>query len=619
MAETLAHRGPDSDGLWQDPDVPLVLGHQRLAILDLSPEGHQPMLSDSAGFAIAYNGEIYNYLDLKKELELAGLSFKGRSDTEVILGAVEHWGLNLALQKLNGMFAFALWDRKQRQLHFVRDRLGKKPLYIGWAGDMLVFGSELKALRAHSDFKAETDRDVLGLYMRYGFIPAPHCIYKNVWSLPAGFRLTLNIQNLKPGAQLSSQMETYWHPLRVLEEARQRPVKKSESQIILEFEELLTSCVRDRMISDVPLGAFLSGGIDSSTVVALMQKISSRPVKTYTIGFHENGFDEATYAAKVAAHLGTDHHALYISPEDALDTIPRLPEIYDEPFADISAIPTFLVSRFARNDVTVALSGDGGDEMLGGYNRHVMGPKIMNRMRLVPRPLRKILAGAIEKIPTQKWDDIADGRPQSGSAMHKAAAIMALDTPEDIYTRLLSQWPQPPVPGAISLPLLQDRAEWQSSQNLSLAEKMMYWDALFYLPGDILTKVDRASMAVGLEARAPLLDRRIYEYVWRLPETLKIRDARGKYLLREVLARHLPRDLFERPKQGFNMPIGAWLRGPLKDWAEDLLDEDAMNAQGFFDAKSIRNIWQAHLNGHGNHAGQLWTVLMFQAWQKRWL
>ena len=618
MTESLAHRGPDSHGLWQDPDIAIVLGHRRLAILDLTAEGHQPMESESGRFLISYNGEIYNYAELQHELQQHGIKFRGRSDTEVILAAIEHWGLNLTLQKINGMFAFALWDRKERCLHFARDRLGKKPLYIGWAGYNLVFGSELKALRAHPEFEPRVNRDVLALYTRYGFVPAPHCIYENAWSLPAGFRLMLDVTALHAPVDLATMMEPYWHPLRALEEAQQKPVRKMESAIIAEFEELLGDCVRERMVSDVPLGAFLSGGIDSSAVVAVMQKLASRPVKTYTIGFEEAGFDEAAFAAKVAAHLGTEHHELYVSAQDALDVIPGLPEIYDEPFADISAIPTYLVSRFARQDVTVALSGDGGDEMLGGYNRHVSAPKIAKRMGALPLSVRRVMASAIGKIPVQRWDSLARQLPQMGNAAHKAASIMALESQEEIYTRLLSQWPEPPVLDAAHLRSLIDTPDWQP-QDLSFAEKMMYWDTILYLPGDILTKVDRASMAVGLEARAPLLDRRIYDYAWRLPETFKIRDGRGKFLLREVLARHLPRALFERPKQGFAVPAGEWLRGPLRDWAEDLLDESALETQEHFNTQAIRDAWQAHLQGRGNHTGALWTVLMFQAWRQRWL
>ncbi len=619
MTASLRHRGPDHSDVWQDPDVSVVLGHVRLSILDLSPEGYQPMASQSDRYMIVYNGEIYNYLDLQRELESQGVIFHGRSDTEVLLAAIEHWGLNLALQKINGMFAFALWDRKDRQIHFARDRLGKKPLYIGWAGKSLVFGSELKALRGHPQFEAVLDKQALSLYMRYGYVPSPHCIYQNVISLPAGHRLSVCEDLLEPGSNIGTFAEPYWHHLEVLQQARgQMRTDLPDHLVISEFETLLETCVRDRLISDVPLGAFLSGGIDSSSVVALMTKASVSPVNTYSIGFNEGGYNEAEYAKAVAAHLGTKHHELYVSAQDALDVVPALPDIYDEPFADISAIPTYLVSKFARRDVTVALSGDGGDEMLGGYNRHIQGPKLWKKMRMMPAPLRHIVSSVLRVMPPELWDKIRPGHPQFGTYVHKAASVFNLGSPDEIYDRLISLWPEPPVPG-IDEPrnFLTDSA-WQP-EGLSFAETMMYKDALSYLPGDILTKVDRASMAVSLEARAPLLDRRIYEYVWQLPERFKIRDGKGKWLLRQVLSKHIPNDLFERPKQGFNSPVADWIRGPLKDWAEDLLSEEALMVDEVLDAAAIRKVWAAHSAGQGQHGQALWAVLMFQAWRRRWL
>lgn len=617
MNDTLAHRGPDSHDIWQDPDVALVLAHRRLAILDLTPEGHQPMASESGRYMLAYNGEIYNYLALQKELEANGVKFRGRSDTEVILAAVENWGLNRSLQKINGMFALALWDRQEKTLHLLRDRMGKKPLYVGWAGKALVFASELKAFHAYPDFKADLNRDTLASFMRYACMPAPHSIYKNVWQIPAGHRLSLNTQSLKPDETLPALMEPFWDHSRALEEAKSKTPAASESAMIDEFEELLSACVQDRMISDVPLGAFLSGGIDSSSVVALMQKTASRKVKTYSIGFEETGFNEAPHARKIADHLGTDHHELYLNPKDAMDVIPLLPEMYDEPFADISAIPTYLVSKFARNDVTVALSGDGGDEMLGGYNRHIEGPKIWNRMRMLPLPLRKTLAEMIGHVSPARWDGLMKNHPQFGTRIHKAASILTCTTQEDMYNRLLSHWDTPPVIQAAEVKtVLQDDKQ---PQNLEFAEKMMYWDALLYLPGDILTKVDRASMAVSLEARAPLLDRRIYDYAWSLPVNMKIRNGQGKYILRKVLERHVPRALFERPKQGFAMPVGSWLRGSLKDWTENLLDEKKLKSDGILNSAPVRTAWEDHLAGNGNHDTKLWSVLMFQAWKERWM
>lgn len=621
MAAAMRHRGPDAGGAWADPEAALALGHRRLSIIDLSEAGAQPMESESGRYVISYNGEFYNFLDIQKELKAAGFNFRGRSDTEVFLTAVEFWGLNLALQKMNGMFAVALWDRKEKKLHLIRDRMGKKPLYVGWAGDDLVFASELKALRAHPDFKPDISRAALSDFVHYAFINAPLCIYEKAWTIPAGFRLMIDTRTIKPDADLSAMMEPYWHHGRVLEEQVQRIRPQSDATMIAEFESLLMTCVSERMISDVPLGAFLSGGIDSSAVVALMQKISSRPVKTYTIGFPEQGYDEAVYAAKIASHLGTEHHEHYMGPQDALDVIPLLPDMYDEPFADISAIPTYLVAKFARQDVTVALSGDGGDEMLGGYNRHFIGPKLWNTMSTVPLSVRRALAGAAAAIPAETLDKLFFFHPQAGTRIHKLATILPIGTPAEVFQRLICQWHNPldiVKNGTHSTTTLL-HPDWQASDDIGTAEKMMYWDTISYLPNDILVKVDRASMAVSLEARAPLLDKRVYEYAWSLPHEAKIRNAKGKWLLREVLKRHVPAALFERPKQGFAMPAGTWLRGPLREWAEELLSVENLEEGGFLNATPIRQAWTDHLRGTGNHGSRLWTILMFQAWKERWL
>ncbi|MCC6598806.1 MAG: asparagine synthase (glutamine-hydrolyzing) [Alphaproteobacteria bacterium] len=627
MARTLQHRGPDAQGLWQDPDSHVVLAHRRLSILDLSAEGAQPMLSPSGRYVIAYNGELYNYQSLQKELEAAGVKFKGRSDTEVFLAGIDHWGLNQSLQKINGMFAFVLWDRKTRQIHLVRDRLGKKPLYIGWAGNTLVFGSELKALRAHPDFKPELDPQALSLYLQHGWLNAPFCIYKNVQALLPGHRMSIDTESFQIGAALTPLMEPYWQPLDVAQNAlAARQDTLSANAAIDGFSEILERCVSERMVSDVPLGAFLSGGIDSSAVTALMQANASRPVKTYTIGFEDKGFDEAQHARAIAAHLGTDHHELYLTGADARNTIAALPEIYDEPFADISSIPTYLVSTFARKSVTVALSGDGGDEMLGGYERHLRAPQIWKTMQVIPAPVRRAMEEILRRIPAHYLGKLRRNSPQFGTKLHKAAGIFALGSQEEIYDRLISAWDVPPVSGAHGASGFLN-ADAALPPGLSFAEKMMLWDTISYLPGDILTKVDRASMAVSLEVRAPLLDRRIFEYVWSLPESFKIRprganglsSPQGKWLLREVLARHVPREMFERPKQGFSIPLGAWLRGPLREWAENLLQESSLQETGLLDVQAIRRVWLAHLNGQGSHETALWNVLMFQAWHARWL
>ena len=619
MTDCITHRGPDSAGIWQDPDLPLVLGHRRLAILDLSEEGHQPMTSAGERYMIAYNGECYNHLELRQALEEAGVKFKGRSDTETILAAIEHWGFGQTLQKLNGMFAFALWDRKDRVLHFARDRLGKKPLYIGWAGKTLVFGSELKAIHAHPDFTPEINPEGLGIYMRFGYLIAPHCIYKNIWQLPAGHHLSLDLQTLKPNAQLPDQMQPYWDHIQIMNAARANRIDKPESEVVDALEALLSDCVKSRMISDVPLGAFLSGGIDSSAVVALMQKTSSQPVKTYSIGFEEAGFNEAEHAKEIANYLGTDHHEHYLSAQDSLDIVPSLATMYDEPFADASAIPTYLVSKFAREDVTVALSGDGGDEMFGGYNRHVMAPKIWAKMRLLPRPLRKVLAASIRTVPQDRWCNILPKtRPHMGRSMHKLAEVIEQKSPPGIYDSLVTHFQTPPLANPAEMPALYHESD-DGIESLSFAEKMMIWDALQYLPYDIMTKVDRASMAVSLEARAPLLDYRVFEYAWRLPIEMKIHDGKGKHILREVLARHVPRELFERPKQGFSVPIGEWLKGPLREWAEDLLEPQNMRNVPVLDTRAVYTMWQAHKAGRADYPMQLWTILMFQAWQRAWL
>lgn len=617
MNDALNHRGPDAGDLWQDPDVPLVLGHRRLSILDLSPAGAQPMESASGRYMIVFNGEIYNFKDIRAQLEAdAPLTLRGHSDTEIILAAVDRWGFEKTLESLNGMFAFALWDRKIKALHFARDRFGKKPLYIGWAGSTLVFASELKAFCAHPDFARNINRTALTSYMRFGYVPAPLCIFDLVWQILPGHSISIDTQLLRGGQDLLPLMTPFWRAKDALEQAKTHPL---QGDVTREFEDLLSVCVRERMVSDVPLGAFLSGGIDSSAIVALMQKQSTTPIKTYTIGFEESGYDEAAFAAKIAAHFGTDHHAMTLSAKDALDLVPEMPVMYDEPFADASALPTYLVAKFARQDVTVALSGDGGDEMLGGYNRHIAGPKCWRVTQNIPPWLRKPFAQAIQSIPETTWSAMR-GKAQFGAHMHKFAASLTARAEGDVYLAFVSQFQKPKtlVHGGAEpvIPLVDPAFQ---VDGISFAENMMYWDVISYLQGDILTKVDRASMAASMEARAPLLDTRIYDYVWRLPMDQKIRGGTGKWLLREVLKNHIPEEMFTRPKQGFSVPIAAWLRGELRDWAEDLLDEDLLRDQGYFDYRYIRKLWAEHLKGRGAHAQKLWTVLMFQAWHRQWV
>ncbi|MCB1682609.1 MAG: asparagine synthase (glutamine-hydrolyzing) [Alphaproteobacteria bacterium] len=619
MTNALHHRGPDEGDIWQDPETPVALGHRRLSIIDLSSAGRQPMRSSSERYIIVFNGEIYNFRQLRAELERLGAFFRGYSDTEVILAALEEWGFDYTLKAMRGMFAFALWDRQTGRLYFARDRMGKKPLYIGWSGASLIFASELKALTTHPEFRRTIDRPALTAYMRFGYIPSPLCIYEKIWSLPPGHALALDLKHVELDEPLDPYMKTYWSHLDALQTSRAAGCGE-KLHIPDRFEDLLQDCVAERLISDVPLGAFLSGGIDSSLTVALMQKASSTPVKTYSIGFHEKGYNEAVHAKKVAAYLGTDHHEQYIEPSHALDLIPKLSRIYDEPFADISAIPTYLVSYFARQSVTVALSGDGGDEMLGGYTRHVQGPKVWKNMKRVPKALRGLFTSGFSKISVETWDRISQYHPQFGSHIHKVSGALSEEDPTAFYLRLVSQWDRPDrVVNGGGEPMIPLTNPELQPEGLSFGELMMYWDVLSYLPGDILTKVDRASMAVSLEVRAPLLDQRIYEYVWSLPEAYKIHQGQGKWLLRHVLQKHVPERLFKRPKQGFNIPIAQWLRGPLRDWAENLLDEKTMVAQGLIDPAPVRKIWNDHCEGRGNHSGKLWTVLMFQDWYARWM
>ncbi len=614
MGDALRHRGPDDQGMWIDPDAPIALAHRRLSILDLSPEGHQPMLSASGSHAIVFNGEIYNFAALRADLDSRGATFRGRSDTEVLLACVERDGLDSTLEKIEGMFAIALWDRRARTLTLVRDRLGKKPLYVGWAGGDLVFASELKGLRAHPDFNPAVDRETLAAYLQTGFVCPPRCIYRNVWSLLPGTRLTLTPATLTPSESLSARMEPYWSARRAARQAMDaRETFASEDAALDSFDRVFETCVRERMVADVPLGAFLSGGVDSSAVAAMMQRLSPRPVKTYTIGFDENGFDEAARAAAVAAQLGTDHHEARLSGAQALEIVPRMPDMYDEPFADASAIPTALVCAFAHRDVTVALSGDGGDEMFGGYHRHVTGASLHTCTRWIPAPLRQALASAIASRPPSWWDARLTRLPQAGQKIHKAAQAFAFDAPGDIHRALLSTWADPArlLPG-VEIPDFEPDLPF----SMGFAEEMMLRDTLTYLPADVLVKVDRASMAAGLEARAPFLDRRMFDFAWRVPLSMKIQQGHGKRILRRWLARSLPPALIEGPKRGFTPPIGAWLRSPLRAWAEDLLSETALRDAGLEPAP-VRRAWAEHLSGQGDHAARLWVVLMFAAWRAR--
>ncbi len=621
MNRALAHRGPDANDVWQDPEIPVVLAQGRLAIIDLSEKGLQPMPSHSGRYVIVYNGEIYNYRELMADLKTRGHKFEGASDTEVLLTAIEDYGFEGALQKINGMFAFALWDRKEKILHFARDRFGKKPLYIGWAGKSLVFGSELKALHANPDFKSELDRNVLSLYMRFGYVCAPYAIFKNVWQLLPGGRLSLHLETMNAGEDLAKRMQLYWSLPDAVNKARANPVMGSEEDIIRDFEEMLSKATAQRMISDVPLGAFLSGGIDSSTITALMQKHSARPVKTFSIGFEEEGWDESSAAAKVAAHLGTDHESFVVTSQAALDVIPQLPDMFDEPFADASQIPTYLLSKLTKKHVTVALTGDGGDEILGGYQRHTHIPALWNKISWMPTAVRRSMGNFALRVPQQAYDRLTS-YPQFGRRVHRMAQAVSQSDEKNLYAAMLQVWPeQEGVVLGATAPLipLDDPAMWP--EGLSLPEKMIYADTLSYRPNDLMVKTDRAAMAVALEARAPLMDYELCEYSWRLPMDMKIRGLEGKWLLRRILEKHVPKALFDRPKTGFGVPLHQWLRGPLKAWGDDLLNIDALKKQNILNAELVAGRWQDFQTGRGGNANatDLWTALMFQSWHNKWM
>jgi len=606
LAERLVHRGPDDQGEWVDGAAGIALGHRRLAVIDLSAAGHQPMTSGSDRYVIAFNGEIYNHLELRKELDRAGTppAWHGHSDTETLLAAFDRWGIETALGKTVGMFAFALWDRQQRTLTLARDRLGEKPLYYGWQGGVFLFGSELKALRAHPEFHADVDRGALSLYMQYGYVPAPASIYRNVYKLMPGSFMQIAAAS-RCGAL--PEPRTYWSLLQAVERGRADPYGGGDAEAIDELEAHLKRAVSLQRIADVPLGAFLSGGVDSSTIVALMQDDAAHPVKTYTVGYGESAFSESRYARDVAEHLGTDHTDLHVSAREALDVIPRLVALYDEPFGDSSAIPAFLISSLARRHVTVALSGDGGDELFGGYTRYQRTADIWSALNRVPRAARWAAARGIHA-----WRRA--GLP-SGERADRMASYLSASTMAECYDAQLSRFPEAPA-------LVMGGRTAQSGGSVPSAfgsaggryDEMMYTDSSRYLPDDILTKVDRASMAVSLEVRVPMLDHRVLEFAWRLPSKMKVRGRQGKWLLKQLLAKYLPASMIERPKMGFGIPVGLWLRGPLREWGEDLLAEDRLRREGFLDPQAVRRRWLRHLAADGGESDALWQMLAFQAW-----
>jgi asparagine synthase (glutamine-hydrolysing) len=622
MAEALIHRGPNDEGVWVDETSGIALGHRRLSVVDLSAHGHQPMLSPTGRFLLDYNGEVYNTDELRRELVAQGVIFRGHSDTEVLAAAIEVWGLERALAAVNGMFAFALWDRKTKELHLCRDRLGEKPLYYASTRSAFVFASELKAMRRFPGLECRVDRRALALYLRHNCIPSPYSIYEGVSKLRPGTVVTVAQAG---GRVVEAKPIPYWSARDAAEAGIRQPLQGSTEELTDELERLLSVAVSARMEADVPLGAFLSGGIDSSVVVALMQRHTTGSVKTFTIGFEDRTYDESADAAAIAHHLRTDHTDAVVSPRAALDVIPKLPTIYDEPFADSSQIPTFLVSELARCDVTVALSGDGGDELFAGYNRYVWSPAIWARARQVPQPIRRLAARGLEKLAPATWDTlfarVGSRLPRRmnvripAAKAQKLAEVLPARSLEEMYLRLVSHWEDPEVlVGPVGEPptAVTDRRQWADVDDP--VAWMMHLDLVTYLPDDILAKVDRAAMAVSLETRLPMLDHRLVEFAWQIPLEMKIADGVPKWILRRVLERHVPRQLFDRPKMGFGLPLGQWLRGPLRAWAENLLEPSRLRAEGFFDDAVVRRVWDRHLCGDRNLEDELWDVLMFQAW-----
>jgi asparagine synthase (glutamine-hydrolysing) len=618
MGNAIVSRGPDSSGCWLDTSVGIGLVHQRLSIVDLSEAGHQPMISNCQRYKLVFNGEIYNHLDIRAELELISpQSWRGHSDTETLLAAIVYWGLKATLQKAIGMFALALWDSVENKLHLARDRFGEKPLYYGISDGVLLFGSQLKAMRQHPAFNAEIDRNSITLLFRHNYIPTPYSIYKDFFKLKPGSVYTFD-------SDLNVTCDEYWSARQVMIDAQAQPLTSPiESQVSI-LEDTLKLAVARQMLADVPLGAFLSGGVDSSLIVALMQAQSKTPVKTFSIGFTDKRFNEATFAKEVAQHLGTEHSDLYVTDEDVLAVIPLLAEMYDEPFSDSSQIPTYLVSKIARQHVTVSLSGDAGDELFCGYSRYMVTSKTWQKLRRFPLSIRKLMASTITLIPVQAWSALGVFLPKRfktvniGDKLHKAAGVLTSNSIDELYLKLISHWQDPEsvvLHSSEPLTALTDpsrRTDFNDSIN-----QMMALDTLSYLQDDILVKVDRAAMEVSLETRVPFLDHHVFELAWKLPLATKLREGQSKWCLRQILYKYVPKNLIERPKMGFAVPLDSWLRGPLREWGEQLLCEEKLIQQGFFNVKLVRKMWHEHLSCKRNWQYQLWDVLIFQAWYEK--
>ena len=614
MAQAINHRGPDNSGIWTD-EKEIGLAHTRLSILDLSKAGHQPMHSASSNYVLIFNGEIYNHKYLRSELEsISNRNWLGHSDTETLLASIEEWGIEKALAKVKGMFAIALWDKISKNLYLACDRIGEKPLYYGWVNEQFVFASELKSIKQFPEFNNQIDRNSLALFLRFNSIPAPYSIYENIYKLEPSQIVEINSSSKK------IKKHSFWSIEEAYKKGAMNKFSGTSNEAVNQLESVLSDAVSSQMQSDVPLGAFLSGGVDSSTVVALMQSFSNSKINTFTIGFNSKQFDEAKHAKLVAKHLGTNHYEKYVTESDALDVIPNLPNIYDEPFADSSQIPTFLVSKFAKQKVTVALSGDAGDELFGGYNRYVFSKKTLNNIFKTPTTIKKLVSKIIFSISEERWNSLLSGFLSKsfvniGNKLHKTADILSSKSIRDLHFKLVSQIHNPSE-------WLKNSNEYKSKLNdgilrfeeLNSIESMMAYDLISYLPTDILTKVDRAAMSVSLETRIPFLDLDVIEFSASLPIEFKIRNGVSKWALREVLYKHVPKDLIERPKMGFGVPLAEWLRGPLKDWAESLLDENRLHQEGFFNVEFVRDKWLEHLSGKRNWSYQLWNVLMFQAW-----
>jgi asparagine synthase (glutamine-hydrolysing) len=620
MTDAIVHRGPDDSGVWVDALAGIALGFRRLSIVDLSAHGHQPMRSASGRFTMVFNGEVYNHVGLRRELEASGARFRGHSDTEVILAAFEQWGIERSVKRFVGMFAIAVWDASRRELSLIRDRLGIKPMFIYQSDGVVSFGSELKALVAGPQFDKTLDVAAVVSYLRYLYVPAPSSIFRRVVKLTPGHILTI----ARPEDPLPASVP-FWSASTVAREGQANPFTGGDDDAVAELEKLLGEAVRLRMQADVPLGALLSGGIDSSTVVALMQASAERPVKTFTIGFDQHDFNEAVHARAVAKHLGTEHTELRLTGEDALAVVPRLAEMFDEPLADPSQIPTFLVCELARRNVTVALSGDGGDELFAGYNRYIQGERLISKVERWPSSLRTLSATGLRSVSPGAWNRMRDtfqplfpnaARTRMlGEKMHKFGDLLRAESTSGMYRSLLSAWQDPESLVAQSTAL--EAASHATQADIALMERMMLADQIAYLPDDLLAKVDRASMAVGLEARVPILDHRVVEFAWRLPRKFKVRDGRGKWILRQILYKHVPPAMVDREKMGFSVPLAEWLAGPLRNWAGDLLLSDQTDE--VLRGSAVRREWDRFCAGQATNAAGIWAVVMFRAWQDRWL